>query len=119
MAMFTTNNTARKTPYYFYFNEDNLSGCCGIKVLYELERYPLPLVKSHAKDAISKLIRITHPRSMYEAVCLVSVNSEMKPVWHPILRKAGFVVRSSGNNKNTGNNVFLYSKVIHKTKRGR
>lgn len=126
MGMFDRGNPAVLSSVTLDVEE--LFGCCGVKVIYNLEKYPLATVKQHHKlfatylrdetsgqendyydDGDSEEHEFVNP----EGLALVAINNSMYEVWFPILLEAGFALRDQAHNTKTGNNIYTFTKIIH------
>lgn len=109
------DNDDDEDPFYLDLAEDSINGCFGINVIYELEDYHLSEIRKHRKEVVKELLRSTNPDYSRFALAVISINEQMKKVWSPILKEAGFKMIAKGKNgNNRGNPVYLWTKEINK-----
>lgn len=115
----TLEEVSRTLYYDPNTDEDNLfPGCCGVLVFAGFEDYPVSRVKENRDVFISFLKSETDPKKCKKAICMTSINHHQVPVVAPILKEAGFKLVTKGVNKGyEGNSVFIWSKIIHRTRK--
>jgi len=126
LSSFTSSKPEQ--PFIVKLGYDELDGCCGVKVIYNLDSYPLAIVKLHTKEFVEWLKDATSDEENEEAdydddepsyvtpegIALITINRGMKDIWEPILLEVGFLLKERATNKKTDNQIFIYTKVIHR-----
>lgn len=98
------------------FPYDDLNACCGVMLISDFEgQWSNAEVKANSKAFVRALNRLT--KDCLEALAMIALNQDMTPAWAPVLTQAEFSIVSKGMNKKTGNQIFIWTKVLHKTRK--